>query len=112
MTKKGATGDFFFHFCKQKRMLKKMDNIFLPNEKRCGIFFLRPPDWPQLRPPAGQETDYFCGQPHLRTQRLGMRDSNLGVLILNSLNYSINNRDMYLFRSLYVMHILNLKRTV
>ena len=24
---------------------------------------LRPPDWPQFRPPAGQETNFFLGWP-------------------------------------------------
>ena len=38
----------------------KMDNIFLPNKKkRKKTTNLRPPDWPQLQPPAGQETDFF-----------------------------------------------------
>ena len=31
-----------------------MDNIFLPKKKE-----LRPPDWPQYRPPATPETDFF-----------------------------------------------------
>ena len=59
MTQKDVTGDFFLFF------FPKMDNIFLPKkinvkEKKEE---LRPPDWPQLWPPAGQETDFYYGQP-------------------------------------------------
>ena len=55
--KKGATGDFFF--------FSKMDNIFLPNKNKCEKKEkkLRLPDWPQLRPPAGPETDLFLRWP-------------------------------------------------
>ena len=34
MAQKGATGDFFFHFCKKKKKrILKMDNIFPPKKK-------------------------------------------------------------------------------
>ena len=62
MTKKGATGDFFFHFRHKKKM-----TIFSYQKKKCvKKMNLRLPDWPQLRPPAEQETySFFCGQPHV-----------------------------------------------
>ena len=49
-----------------------MDNIFLPKEtkKWKGKKKLRPPDWLQFKPPAGQETDFFYGQPYRRRPRL------------------------------------------
>ena len=60
MTKKGATGDFF-SFLQKKN--PKMDNIFLHPKK----IKLRPPDWPQFWPPAGQET-FFMDSLTIRTQ--------------------------------------------
>ena len=49
----------FFSFLQQKCFFPKMDNISLPNKNNGGGGKLRPPDWPQLRSPAGQETDSF-----------------------------------------------------
>ena len=40
-----------------------MDNIFLQKKKGKKINKLRPPDWPQYRPPATPETDFFLGWP-------------------------------------------------
>ena len=61
MAQKGATGDFFFSFLqKKKKEILKMDNIFLPKKIK-----LRPPDWLQFWPTAGQETDFFYGQPNV-----------------------------------------------
>ena len=61
MPKKGPTGNFFFQFF--NFFPPKVDNIFQPNQKKNGKKKngkkLRPPDWPQLRPPAGQKTDFF-----------------------------------------------------
>ena len=57
MTNKVRPESFFFIFAKKK--IPKMDNIFQPSKKKCGKKKLQPPDWPQLRPPAGQETDFF-----------------------------------------------------
>ena len=42
---------------KQKKMWEKKKNM-------------RMPDWPQLRPPAGQETDFFCGQPNVHANKI------------------------------------------
>ena len=57
MTKKGATRDFSFSTF-AKKINPKID-IFLPNKKNVEKKKLRPPDWPQSRPPAGQETNFF-----------------------------------------------------
>ena len=91
-TKKVRLETFFFIFAKKKKKKKKMNNIFLPNKKRCGKKLFAAARLATITAPTGQETDFFCGQPHLRTKRLGMRDSNLSVLVLNSLNYSINTK--------------------
>ena len=56
MTQKDATGDFFFHFCK-KKIAKNVQ--YFPTKKKCKKEKLRLPDWPQLWPPAGQDTDFF-----------------------------------------------------
>ena len=59
VSKNGATGDFFFFiFCNffflQKWTIFSYQTTFLSKKTK-----LRPSNWPQLRPPAGQETDFF-----------------------------------------------------
>ena len=56
--------DFFFHFCKNLFffffLFQKMTIYFLPNQKRRERQNkLRLPDWAQLRPPGGPETEVF-----------------------------------------------------
>ena len=53
MTQKGATADFFFIFAKK--------TIFSYKKKCEKKKKLRPPDWPELWLPAGQETDFLLG---------------------------------------------------
>ena len=53
-----VTGNFVFHFCKNKVFFFSKKNIFLPNaQKHVKKKELRPPDWPQLRPSTGPETE-------------------------------------------------------
>ena len=48
-----------FSFLQKKKSFPKNDNIFLPNQTERVQKKLRPPDWPQLRPPTGPETEVF-----------------------------------------------------
>ena len=58
MTKRGATGNFFFIFAKKKgkkvQYFPTKEKIWKKKKKK-----LRPPDGPQFWPPSGQETDFF-----------------------------------------------------
>ena len=60
MSKKGPTGDFLFSFLQTSFFFSK-NGQYLPTKQKEKEKEkdLRPPDWPQLRPPAGQETDFF-----------------------------------------------------
>ena len=63
--KKVRLQTFFFHFCKKKKFFQKWTNFPTtpppppPPQKKIGKKKMRPPDRPQLRPPGGQETDFF-----------------------------------------------------
>ena len=53
-------GNSFFSFCKKKKLGGQNFIIFLPKKKKKEKKkILRPPDWPQFRPAAGQETKFF-----------------------------------------------------
>ena len=56
MKNKVATGDFFFHFFNNNKKNKKMDNYFLPNQKKNVK--------KKLRPSAGPETEFLLGWPY------------------------------------------------
>ena len=58
-------GTSFFLFLQKKKKKKKTTIFCLTYTKKKWEKNVRPPNWPQLRPPAGQETDFFCGQPEL-----------------------------------------------
>ena len=68
VTKKGASGDFFFIFAQK---ISPQNGQYFPvkKKKKVGIK-MRPPDWPQFWPPAGQETDFFCGQPQVALNKI------------------------------------------
>ena len=47
-------------FCLNKSFLVKISSFsYHKKERGGGVEILRPPDWPQFRPPAGQETNFF-----------------------------------------------------
>ena len=67
MTKKGAIRDFFFIFG-GKNKIKRTIFSYQPKESEEKM---RLPNWPQLGPPAGQETYFFRGGS-LREPMLGL----------------------------------------
>ena len=50
---------FFFHFAQKIIFLSKFHHFLTKKKKGKKKKILQPPDWPQFRPPAGQETKFF-----------------------------------------------------
>ena len=69
VAKEGATGDFFFHFCKKQWVFfPKNGQYFHGKKNRVGGKKLQPPDWLQFKPPAVQETEFLlwtASQPYV-----------------------------------------------
>ena len=55
-----AEWELFLFILKKKKLLSKI-SIFSYKKKNEKKKILRPPDWPQFRPLAGQETNFFKG---------------------------------------------------
>ena len=65
-----AEWELFFSFCPPKNLLVKISS-FSYQKKKKKKKILRPPDWPQFRSPAGQETNFFLRvASHIHTYTL------------------------------------------
>ena len=88
VTKKGPTEDFSFLFLQKKKKFVFQTWAIFSYQTKKEVW---PPDWPQIRPPAGPETEGFLVWPHAMCLIKGNREMQLMWV---NINFILANSDI------------------